>query len=110
MTRYSDFNDIKMKKVCDIIGIDKFLEITEAINGQIYIPKKTAFVRKLILEDADVFLESLNEIDSLEEAALKFKVNTKTIRNWVSMALEAKKTRKKKGRNKNANQLARALL
>lgn len=110
MISYNNFNDIKLKTICDMIGIEKFLELTEAVNGPIYIPKKAAFVRKLILEDADSFLEALNKIDSLEEAAIRFKVNTKTIRNWVCMALEAKKTRKKKGRNKNANQLARALL
>lgn len=110
MISYNDTNDDKLKTICDTIGVEKFLEITEVVNGEVYIPQKNKFIRKLILEDADLFLESLNKISSLQEAAVKFNVSTRTIRNWIHMAFHAKKTRKKKGWDANADKLARALL
>lgn len=110
MISFNDSNDDKIRAICNAIGVEKFIEITDVVNGQIYIPQKNKFIRKLISEDADLFLEFLNKISSLQEAAIKFRVSTRTIQNWIRTAFHAKKTQKKKGRDENADKLARALL
>ena len=110
MISYDDSNDDKLKTICDIVGLEKFLEVTEAISGAVYIPQKNRFMRKLILQDADLFLETLDKIGSLQKASKKFGVSTRAIQNWVRKAIDMKKSPNKKGRDENANKLARALL
>ena len=109
MISYNDTNDDKIKRIYDIVGIEKFLELTEAAQGSVYIPQKNRFIRKIISEEPDLFLEALNKINSIQEAAQKFKVTTKTIRNWILLAFNTKK-QKRKGRSEDADKLARAIL
>ena len=110
MIDYDDSNDDKLKTICEIVGLEKFLEITEAINRTVYIPQKNRFVRKLILQDSHLFLETLDKIGSLQGAAKKFCVSTRTISNWIHKAVHTKKSPSKKGRDENADKLARSLL
>ena len=106
MFKYNDTNDDKINAICEIIGVEKFIEVTEVVNGGVYIPQKLKFVRKLVTENGDLFLRILEDIGSLQDAAVKFGVSTKTIRNWIHNAYKSTT----KGYSDDEYKLARSLM
>lgn len=103
-------NVCKLKKILDIVGLEKFLKIVDAIDGTVYIPKKSALIREMIVKDSNLFFEELNKTSTTKEAAEKFNVCSKTINNWKHLAMSCRHSPKSKRWGSDADKLARSLL